>query len=217
MEARTFKNSIYAAIAGLTKAFSHANRLEILDLLANGEKTVEQVATQTAITVANASQHLQVLKNARLVKARREGNFIYYTLNGKKAYTAWKAMRELALEAEPAVQVTLHQYRTEADSSQSLTLDTLPGSERALLLDVRPPDEFAAGHLPDALSIPVAELPQRLVELPRHKTIVAYCRGAFCTIADEAVKLLRANGFDAVRLEETYFDYKLIHDKSWKN
>ncbi len=217
MERRTFKDSIYAAIAGLTKAFSHANRLEILDLLANGEKTVEQVAVQTAISVANASQHLQILKNARLVKSRREGNFIYYTLNGKKAYAAWKALRDLALEAEPAVQVTLRQYRQEAGSPQSLTFDTLPDSDRALLLDVRPADEFAAGHLPDALSIPIDELPQRLGELPRHLTIVAYCRGAFCTIADEAVQLLKANGFDAMRLEETYLDHKLLHEETWKN
>jgi DNA-binding transcriptional ArsR family regulator len=148
MEKRAFKDDIYTAIAGLTKAFGNANRLEILDLLANGEKTVEQIATQTAITVANASQHLQLLKNARLVKARREGNFIFYTISGRKAYAAWQALRDLALEAEPAVQVTLRHYRQETGSPDSRTLDTLPSSERALLLDVRPSDEFAAGHLP---------------------------------------------------------------------
>ncbi|MBK8567393.1 MAG: metalloregulator ArsR/SmtB family transcription factor [Saprospiraceae bacterium] len=217
MEKRTFKDSIYTAIAGLAKAFGNANRLEILDLLANGEKTVEQVATQTAITVANASQHLQLLKNARLVKSRREGNFIFYTINGKQAYTAWKALRELALAAEPAVQVTLRQYRHEAGSPESLTLDSLPGNDRALLLDVRPTDEYASGSLPGAVSIPIGELPQRLGELPRHLTIITYCRGPFCTFADDAVQLLKANGFDAVRLEETYLDHRLHNDESWKN
>ncbi len=215
MEKRAFKDSIYTAIASLTKAFGHANRLEILDLLANGEKTVEQIAGQTAITVANASHHLQLLKNAKLVKARREGNFIFYTINGRKAYAAWQALRDLATGAEPAVQVTLRQYRQEAGSPESRTLETLPSSDRSLLLDVRPSDEFAAGHLENALSIPLEELPKRLGELPRHLTIITYCRGPFCTFADDAVQLLKANGFDAVRLEETYLDHKLLTDRTW--
>ncbi len=215
MEKRIFKDSIYTAIAGLAKAFGNANRLEILDLLANGEKTVEQIATLTAINVANASQHLQLLKNARLVKSRRDGNFIFYTINGKQAYTAWKALRELALAAEPAVQVTLQQYRQVAGSPESRTLETMPAPDRVLLLDVRPSDEFAAGHLENAVSVPIEELPQRLDELPRHLTIITYCRGPFCTFADEAVQLLNANGFDAVRLEETYLDHKLLTDESW--
>ena len=196
MEKRAFKDSIYSAIAGLTKAFGNANRLEILDLLANGEKTVEQIATQTAITVANASQHLQVLKNARLVKTRREGNFIFYNINGRKAYAAWQALRDLAL-------------------AESHNLENLPKLEQVLLLDVRPPDEFAAGHLKNAVSIPIEELPLRLGELPRHLTIITYCRGPFCTFADEAVQLLKAEGFNAVRLEETYLDHKLLNEETW--
>jgi DNA-binding transcriptional ArsR family regulator/rhodanese-related sulfurtransferase len=216
MEKRAFKDNIYTAIAGLTKAFSSPNRLEIIDLLANGEKSVEQIAAQTAITVPNASQHLQVLKTARLVKTRREGNFIYYTLNGRKAYAAWKALRDLALEQEPTVQVTLQQFRREMGSPQNRSLGAMPGNDALMFLDVRPADEFAAGHLENALSIPIGELRQRLGELPRHKTIVAYCRGPFCTFADEAVRLLKANGFDAVRLEENYLDINLNEEK-WRN
>lgn len=217
MDKRTFKDNIYSAIAGLTKAFGNANRLEILDLLANGEKTVEQIAAQTAITVANASHHLQLLKNARLVKSRREGNFIFYTLSGHKAYSAWKALRELALEAEPAVQFTLQQYRREAGSLNDVAYRRgVTGEKAMLLLDVRPPQEFTAGHLPGAISIPIEELPQRLAELPRQRTIGAYCRGAFCTFADEAVQLLRANGFEAVRLDETFLEHKLLTE-GWKN
>lgn len=216
MEKRAFKNNIYNAIAGMTKAFSNANRLEILDLLANGEKTVEQIAGQTAVTVANASQHLQILKAARLVKSRREGNFIFYTLNGRKAYAAWKALRDLALEQEPMVQVTLQQFRREMGSLQSRSPEAMPGSDDLMFLDVRPADEFAAGHLENALSIPIGELRQRLGELPRHKTIIAYCRGPFCSFADEAVQLLKANGFDAVRLEENYLDINLNEEK-WRN
>jgi rhodanese-related sulfurtransferase/DNA-binding transcriptional ArsR family regulator len=209
MEKRVFKDNIYTAIAGMTKAFSNPNRLEILDLLANGEKTVEQIAVQTAITVANASQHLQVLKTSRLVKSRREGTFIWYTLNGPKAYAAWKALRDLALEQEPAVQVALRQFRQEMHSPGSLSYENRPANDRVLFLDVRPPDEFAAGHLPDARSIPMDELPGRLAELPRDKTIIAYCRGPFCTYADEAVQLLHAHGFKAIRMEESYLDANL--------
>ena len=216
MEKRAFKDNIYNAIAGMTKAFSNANRLEILDLLANGEKTVEQIAGQTAVTVANASQHLQILKAARLVKSRREGNFIFYTLNGRKAYDAWKALRDLALEQEPMVQVTLQQFRREMGGPESRSPEAMAGSDALIFLDVRPADEFAAGHLENALSIPIGELRQRLGEIPRHKTIIAYCRGPFCTLADEAVQLLQANGFDAVRLEENYLDINLNEEK-WRN
>ena len=212
MEKQIFKDNIYTAIAGLTKAFSNSNRLEILDLLANGEKTVEQVAANTTLSIANASQHLQLLKQARLVKSRRQGNFIYYNLNSLKTYAAWKALRDLALETEPAVQAILRQYRQEAGSPESLTLSTLPANDRILLVDVRPASEFATGSLPGAVSIPIAELPRRLEELPRHRTIVAYCRGAFCTFADEAVQLLKANGFDALRLEESYLDHLLLNN-----
>jgi rhodanese-related sulfurtransferase len=177
---------------------------------------VEQIAAQTAITVANASQHLQILKNARLVKSRREGNFIFYTLNGRKAYAAWKALRDWVLEQEPMVQVTLQQFRREMGSPKSSSLETIPNSDDLMFLDVRPADEFAAGHLENALSIPIGELRQRLGELPRHKTIIAYCRGPFCTFADDAVQLLKANGFDAVRLEENYLDINLNEEK-WRN
>ena len=215
MEKRIFKDRIYTAIAGMTKAFSNANRLEIIDLLANGEKTVEQIAGQTAITVANASQHLQILKAARLVKSRREGNFIFYMLDGRKAYAAWKALRDLALEQEPTVQLTMQEYRRETGNSQNRSLDMMPG-ESTLFLDVRPADEFATGHIKNALSIPIAELPQRLGELPRHKTIIAYCRGPFCAFADDAVQLLKTRGFDAVRLEEDYLDIDWRQEK-WQN
>jgi DNA-binding transcriptional ArsR family regulator/rhodanese-related sulfurtransferase len=200
----------------MAKAFSNANRLEILDLLANGEKTVEQIAAQTAVTVANASQHLQVLRAARLLKSRRQGNFIFYALNGPMAYAAWKALRDLAMEQEPLVQLTLQRYHRESGNTPSYSLSTSQTEYQPLLLDVRPADEFAAGHLPNALSIPIGELPERLDELPRHQTIIAYCRGPFCTFADEAVQMLKANGFEALRLEESYLDINLNEEK-WNN
>ncbi len=208
MEKRAFKDRIYASVAGMTKAFGHGNRLEILDLLANGEKTVEQVAAQTAISFANASRHLQVLKQARLVSARRSGHHLYYSLLGPHAYGAWKALLTLALEQEPVVQLTLRHYRQSVGAPHGITLATLSTLEHPYLVDVRPIDEFAAGSLPGAVSIPIGELAGQLAALPRDRPIVAYCRGVFCTFADEAVQLLRAHGFDAVRLAEGYPDLR---------
>lgn len=214
MDKRTFKNEVYAGIAAIAKAFSAANRLEIMDLLANGEKTVEQIAGQTDISVANASRHLQILKNAHLVKSRREGNFIYYRLNGRRAYAVWQALRTLALEEVPAVQHLVGDFRREMDSPGSVVYGDLPDRATVCLLDVRPREEFEAGHLPGARSVPLRELEERLAELPRDKTIIAYCRGPFCTYADEAVRVLRSKGYEALRLEENTLDIELTVRRS---
>ena len=205
MTSRELKNDVYGAIAGTTKAFANPNRLEILDLLSNGEKSVEEVAAQTAISFANASQHLQVLKNARLVRLRKEGNKVIYTLANPKVLAAWQAMKQLAEAVEPTISLTLRQYRRERQTDQSISLALLDLS-RYQLLDVRPAGEYQYKHLPGALSIPVDELEHRLAELPKEKTIVAYCRGAYCTFADAAVQLLRSKGYSAVRLEESPAD-----------
>ena len=200
MTTRELKNGVYTAIASITKAFSNPNRLEILDLLSNGEKSVEEVARQTAISFANASQHLQVMKNARLLRRRREGNRVIYSLANSKVHEAWKALKQLAEVVEPAIGLSLQEFRRQQRTDRSISLEQLD-RHRYILLDVRPVSEYNYGHLPNALSIPSDELPGRLSELPKGKTIVAYCRGSYCTMADEAVKLLRAKGFKAVRLE----------------
>ncbi|MCC6410250.1 MAG: metalloregulator ArsR/SmtB family transcription factor [Saprospiraceae bacterium] len=210
MKKRDFKDSLYEGIAGITKAFSNANRLEIIDLLANGEKTVEQIALQTAISISNASQHLKALKTSRLVKSRRDGQFIWYSLNGVKVMSAWQALRDLAMEHAPDVQNTLQQFRVSLGNAQSVSFQREYDNTSVFFLDVRPVDEFAAGHLPNAQSIPVDELPSRMAELPRDKTIITYCRGPFCSLADEAVQLLIANGFKAMRLEEGFLDLTLL-------
>ncbi|GAB4259609.1 MAG: metalloregulator ArsR/SmtB family transcription factor [Saprospiraceae bacterium] len=205
MTSRELKNEVYNRIAGITKAFSNPNRLEILDLLSNGEKSVEEVAAQTAISFANASQHLQVLKNARLVRLRKDGNKVIYALTNQEVSNAWRSMKSLAESVEPSIGLTLQQYRRARQTDQSVRLSELDPS-RYQLLDVRPTGEFEYNHLPNALSIPVDELEHRLAELPKEKTIVAYCRGAYCTMADAAVQLLRSRGFNAVRLEESPAD-----------
>ena len=205
MTSREMKNEVYSTIAGITKAFSNPNRLEIIDLLSNGEKSVEEVAEQTAISFANASQHLRMLKTARLVRLRKAGNKVIYSLANKRVFEAWKTVKSLAEAVEPAIGLTLKQYRQARQTDQSVCLTELDRS-RYQLLDVRPAGEYHYAHLPGALSIPVDELELRLAELPKGKTIVAYCRGAYCTMADAAVQLLRSQGFNAVRLEESPAD-----------
>lgn len=205
MTSRELKNEVYNTIAGITKAFSNSNRLEILDLLSNGEKSVEEVAAQTDISFANASQHLQVLKNARLVRLRKEGNKVIYALTNRNVFDAWNSMKSLAEIVEPSIGLTLQQFRRDRQTDQGVRLTELDRS-RYQLLDVRPAGEFEFSHLPNALSIPVDELEHRLAELPKEKTIVAYCRGAYCTMADAAVQLLRTNGFKAYRLEESFLE-----------
>ncbi len=211
MEKRVFKDTIYGDLARLVRGMCNPHRLEILDLLANGPKSVEQIASEASLSVANTSQHLQVLKGADLVRTRREGNFIFYTLANFEVYRSWQAIRNLGMSRIAKVQMTLQQYRQELDSELSFTLKDLKSRENYCLLDVRPAEEFSAGHLPGAISIPVESLPDRLHELPADALIVTYCRGPFCTYADEAVRILKKAGLQAVRLEESVYDYELLN------
>ena len=210
MEKRTFKTIMYNQIGEIAKAMANAHRLEILDLLANGPKAVEQIAGETALSVANASQHLQVLRGMRLVNKERRGNYVYYQLSGPEVYKAWRSLRDLALGQSAEMKLILSEYRHVMDSRESLTLESLFKQKDPFILDVRPEEEFESGHIEGARNIPIRELADRLGELPLHQLIVAYCRGPFCTYADEAVKLLKENGFRVVRLEENAIDFQLI-------
>ena len=210
---RAFKNQLYEQFARIGKALSSAHRLELLEVLAQGEYSVEALARETEMSIANASQHLQVLRAARLVEVRREGVYIYYRLADEQVFTLWQTMRHVGeariAEIDRIVDTYLHDRNQlqpigAAELLQRLVEDTI------ILLDVRPAEEYVAGHLPDALSIPVAELEARLSELPQDKEIVAYCRGPYCVFADEAVTLLRANGYSARRLEQGLPDWRAL-------
>ena len=210
---RAFKNQLYEQFARIGKALSSAHRLELLEVLAQGEYSVEAVALETEMSIANASQHLQVLRAARLVEVRREGVYIYYRLADEQVFTLWQTMRKVGeariAEIDRIVDTYLHDRNQlqpigAAELLQRLVEDTI------ILLDVRPVEEYTAGHLPDALSIPVAELEARLLELPQDREIVAYCRGPYCVFADEAVALLRTNGYSARRLEQGLPDWRAL-------
>jgi len=212
-EKRIFKNQLYEQFARIGKALASPHRLELLDVLAQCERTVEALAQETGMSVANASQHLQVLRAAHLVKVRREGVSMYYRLADESVFRMWQAMRTVGeaqlAEIDRVVQSFLQdRSRLQPIGAQEL-LQRL-SDDQVILLDVRPAEEYTAGHLPEARSIPVTELEARLAELPVDKEIVAYCRGPYCVFADEAVALLRARGYNAHRLEEGVPEWRTL-------
>lgn len=212
MEKRIFKDKVYSILANMIKAMANPHRLEIIDLLGQGEKSVEEIAVDTNMSIANTSQHLQVLKAANLVEIRRGGNFIHYRLSHDEIYRAWQAMRELGLERMAEMERLMKDFREKRNILEAVKIDELLSrlkSKNIVLLDVRPAGEYKNGHIPDAINIPVEELTVKLKKLAKNKEYIAYCRGPFCVFADEAVTLLMKKGFKAKRLFEGFPDWKL--------
>ncbi len=201
---RAFKRELFGQFARIGKAMASGPRLELLDLLSQTERTVEQLADLTEMSVANVSQHLQVLRQAQLVEVRRDGLYAFYRLADEKVFRLWQAMREAGEVRLAEIERVVGTYLKDRATLEPVTAEEL---ERRLdegdvvVIDVRPNEEFAAGHIPKARSIPVNQLKRRLAELPRTKEIIAYCRGPYCVQSDEAVSLLRRRGFNAHRLE----------------
>ena len=205
MNSRTLKDSLYAQFARLGHAVSTPKRLELLDLLTQGEKTVDQLAGQSATPIKNTSAHLRVLRQARLVETRRDGQRVWYRLADDTVATFLTALQGLGRQRYAEVREVAEAYLDRRDQLEPIPPEELRRrlqSGDVTLIDVRPADEFAAGHIPGALSLPVTELPRRLGQLPRRKDIVAYCRGPYCVYAIEAIELLRKRGFRARRLIE---------------
>ncbi len=212
MNKREFKDSVYSELAKITKAMASPHRLEIIELLAQGPCSVEQIARQTNLPIANASQHLQVLKIARLADIHRHGNFIHYRLANVSVYKAWKALRELGVDRMTSIEKLVKDFRKTKFDFESVTITGLIRkieTGKVTILDVRPEAEFNQGHIAKALSIPMDQLPRRLNELPKRTEIVTYCRGPFCVFADEAVALLVKAGYKAMRLEEGFPDWQV--------
>jgi rhodanese-related sulfurtransferase/DNA-binding transcriptional ArsR family regulator len=208
---RRFKDSMYEQLARLGKAISAPKRLELLDLLCQGPRTVEALAEQAAISVANASQHLQVLRAARLVDAEKKGLFVEYRLGGDDVGRFYVAVRSLGEARLAEVEQVANAYFEQRGALETVDGDELLRRVRAgevTVLDVRPAEEYRAGHIPGALSIPVDELKSRIKQLPKSRELVAYCRGPYCVMAVEAVELLRKKGFKAHRLEQGVADWR---------
>ena len=211
MDKRTFKNHMYDKLAMTIKALANPKRLEIIDLLAQGPFSVEQIAQQTDMSMANASQHLQVLKAARLVNISRRGTFNFYDLSDQKVFEACRNLRELGLKQNPLADQIIKEFRKSPDLLESVTLRELQQkliSEEVIILDVRPTDEYRRGHIPQALSVPIEQLADSLEKLPKTTEIIAYCRGPLCVYADDAVQILLENGYQARRLEEGFPDWQ---------
>jgi rhodanese-related sulfurtransferase len=209
-EKRRFKGLLYEQFARVGKAVANPHRLELLDVLAQGERTVEALAEETQMSLANASQHLQTLRTSRLVETRRAGVSIYYRLASDAVQALWLSLREVGEQHLAEVDQLVDTFLQDRTQLTLITVeDVCEGlkAERLLLLDVRPRQEYLAGHLPEARSIPMAELETRLAELPHDREIVAYCRGPYCVFADEAVAVLHAHGYQARRLEEGVPDW----------
>jgi rhodanese-related sulfurtransferase len=208
---RRFKDAIYEQFARLGKAVSAPKRLELLDLLCQGPRTVEALAEQAAISVANASQHLQILRAARLVDAEKKGLYVEYRLADDEVCQFFMALRGLAESRLAEVDRVTREYLEARGSMEAVEGDELLRRVKegeVTVLDVRPPEEYRAGHIPGAISIPVGELEARLKELPKKREIVAYCRGPYCVMAVEAVEILRKKGFKAHRMEQGVVDWR---------
>jgi rhodanese-related sulfurtransferase len=212
---REFKDRLFGQFARVGKALASPRRLEIVDLLAQGERTVEEIARETAMSVASVSQHLQVLKAARMVEARREGLYAHYRLSDDDVFRTWQAIRALAESRLAEVDGVVEAYLVDRGALEAVDATEL--MERltvgsVVVLDVRPEEEYRAGHIAGARSVPVerleAYLEAYLEGMPRDREVVAYCRGPYCVFSDEAVRLLRSRGFRASRLVEGFPEWR---------
>lgn len=211
MNEREFRSVIFDHLARVGKALSSPARLELLEVLTQGPRTVEVLAHETSLTVANASQHLRALREARLVEAEKRGLFVTYRIANKEVVAFLRAMRILAENRLADIARVTRDFltaRTGMEEVDRATLLRRVREGRVTVLDVRPREEFKAGHIPGALSVPLSELKRRLKDLPRNRQVVAYCRGPYCVLAIKAVELLQRRGFRAVRLEDGIPDWQ---------
>ena len=208
---REIKNHLYEQVARIGKAVASPKRLELIELLCQGEKTVEVLAAQAEISVKLASAHLKELRQARLVDSSKDGKYVVYRLASTGVADLWVTLRAQAQERLVELQMALHSIVENRDALQSLDEATLLKKAKAgevLILDVRPLEEFDSAHLPYARSLPISELKKRLAELPKNVPIVAYCRGPFCLMARDAVELLRKKGHQALHLTDGVAEWR---------
>lgn len=203
--------TLYDAFSRIGKAVSSGHRLRILNILAQGEMSVDDLSARLGQSAANTSTHLKVLRQAHLVTRRKEGKRVFYGIANDNALRLWLSLRDMGLNELPEVRELMHRYAEEPHTLSILEGEDLvekAGRGEVLLLDLRFPHEFEAGHLPHARSIPASELEDRIEELPLNQTIIAYCRGPYCVAAIKSVKKLRDHGLDARRIREGVLEWR---------
>jgi rhodanese-related sulfurtransferase len=211
MSRQNLKQQIYSQVARIGKVVCHGHRLELLEYLAQGERTVEALAKLTGLSVANTSQHLRVMRHSGLVEARKDGLYVYYSIADDEIVRLLSSMRRLAESHLADVDRLVRSYLTVKDELEPIPRQELLERARrgiVTVLDVRPSEEYASGHVPGALNVPLKELEERLKEFPHEQEIVAYCRGPHCVLAFEAVAKLREKGFQARRLEDGFPEWR---------
>jgi rhodanese-related sulfurtransferase len=211
MTHRPLKDRLYAEFASIGKALASPLRLELLDLLGQGERSVDELAHELGQSLANTSAHLKVLRQARLVDSDKRGLNVVYRLAAPEVFELWRTLRDLAAGRLAEVDRLVETYLTDRTSLAAVDLEQLKrlvADGGVTLLDVRPALEYRQGHIPDARSIPVEELEQRLAELPRDREVVAYCRGPYCVFSDEAAQLLQAHGFQVRRSDAGFPEWR---------
>ena len=211
MADRIAKAALFDALASAAKALASGRRAEIVDVLAQGERAVEEIAAEIDQSVANTSQHLQVLARAGLVRSRRQGTRIFYRLASERVSELWAAVRDVAVRHVAEVGLLAEDYLGARDEVEQLSAEELEqrlARDQVVLLDVRPESEYRAGHIAGARSAPLDELPFLLPKLPRRREIVAYCRGPYCVYADDAVRLLHQRGLKARRLDVGFPEWR---------
>jgi rhodanese-related sulfurtransferase len=212
LASREAKNALFDGLASIAKALASGRRAEIIDVLAQGERSVEQLAGEINQSIANTSHHLQILSRAGLVRTHKTGTWVYYRLADQRVSELWSALTEVASNHVAGLDVLVDAYLGDLEAVPQMSRDELSrrlGGSDLLVLDVRPTTEYDAGHIPSAESVPIDELEDRLAEIPTETEVVTYCRGPYCVYAVDAVKLLTANGRKAQRLEDGLPEWRL--------
>jgi rhodanese-related sulfurtransferase/DNA-binding transcriptional ArsR family regulator len=207
-----FKSELYSEFARIGHTLAHPIRLELLDLLAQRESSVEDLGNDLGLPIASISQHLQILKTVKMVDTRRKGTYIFYRLGSDAVYQLVASLRTLAHQRLSEVEVVLERHLGQREFREDFSMTELiqrVKEGKVSLIDVRPEAEFKSGHLPGAKSIPIEQLEQHLKQLPKNREVVAYCRGRYCVFADEAVGFLKNKGYKAWRLAESPMDWQL--------
>ena len=205
MKSREFKDAVFQQFARIAQALSSPKRLEILDVLAQGERNVENIAKETGQSVANTSRHLQTLKNSHLLMTRRDGVHIFYRLADQAVYQCYKNLQSLAESLLPEVKDAIQQYFRDKEEMETISKEELLQriqEGKVVVLDVRPTEEYKAGHISGAISVPLKELKEQLKEIPTDNEVIAYCRGPYCILAADAVNLLKQAGITASRFKD---------------